>query len=383
MIYFIILPYLALLALYYDFGRAKGGRLLNYLLVFVILVCLAGFRYKVGGDTHRYMLVHDVMPPLNDLFEVDLGLEKLQPLWLLLSSIAKTVDKEFYVLQLMHALIVNSIIFLFIKSNTKYIFTAILLYCIAVYPFFNFEILRESLAVCMFLLSIKYYKENRWAGYYFYVSLAFLFHFSAFFLFFLPLVRHAKYKIFLISFVFIVSIFANSTIPFLLQSTSGLPSIFSSAFVYAEYNYSIFGLASLFVLYVAYPAVVFYVSRHMNIDSPVLRNLVVTAIWIGAVTPLYFILYRLLNYFTIIVIILVSEVINNISRLKAPSALKAFSVLILFVSLFSIYTFSYFGDTSALAKGTRWYSRWYPYYSIFDKVTDVDRERLIGAEFSK
>lgn len=36
----------------------------------------------------------------------------------------------------------------------------------------------------------------------------------------------------------------------------------------------------------------------------------------------------------------------------------------------------YFSDTSHLVTNSRWYSKWYPYYTIFDKKIDKTREDI-------
>ena len=156
MIYLIVLIILLFFAIIYDFGTADSGRDISYYLILVGLICLSGFRYKVGGDTFMYMEEFPNLPDLSGLSNYETGVNKRQPLWILFAAISKSISQEFYVLQIFHAIIVNTLIFRFIKENTKYIFTAVLFYFIGYYCYFNFEILRESLAISLFLFSIKY-----------------------------------------------------------------------------------------------------------------------------------------------------------------------------------------------------------------------------------
>lgn len=161
MIYLLILIYSLTLSFVYDFGNLRIGKKMNLLIVFMVLVSLSGFRYRIGGDSYFYIKMYEYLPTLPELSSIELGVSKLQPLWLLLNAISRTISPDFFVFQLLHALIVNSIIFYFFRKYTKYVFTAVLLYFIGFYGYFNFEILRESLAICVFLLSLEFFvKKN-------------------------------------------------------------------------------------------------------------------------------------------------------------------------------------------------------------------------------
>lgn len=376
MIYLGIFLYLGFLAFYYDYGHATNGRSFNYTVAFLLLVGLAGFRYKVGGDTHNYMYMHDFMPNLSGLFDNDLGMEKLQPLWLLLSATAKSISSEFFVLQLIHAIIVNGVIFLHIRNNTTARFSTIFCYYFTLYPYFNFEIMRESLAISCFLLSIKYYNNSQWTRYYSLVSMAFLFHLSAIFLFFLPLIKNFKIKPYFIILTFTMSALINPYIMTLLASGGITESIFRAAGEYTEYNYTIFGLVSLFVIYILYPSAIYKISTAVCVNSKY-NDLAMKAIIIGAITPLFYIFFRFLNYFSLIFVILFAESIKNLVRVKRIKSIRPIVVIFAFVVFFTFNTARFFSDTSDLVASSRWYQRWIPYHSIFDPISDSVREKMI------
>ena len=94
MTYLIILLYIALLSFLYEFANLKLFRNFNKLFLFIILVSLAAFRYRVGGDTYNYMLVYELLPEISEISE-SFFLVKLQPLWLLLNGISKSIS-SFY-----------------------------------------------------------------------------------------------------------------------------------------------------------------------------------------------------------------------------------------------------------------------------------------------
>ena len=376
MIYFGIFLYLGFLAFYYDYAHAKRARSFNYVMAFLLLVGLSGFRYKVGGDTYNYMHMHDFMPNLSDLFDNDLGIEKLQPLWLLLSATAKSIGNDFFILQLMHAFIVNGVIFLHIRNATTARFSIIFCYYFTLYPYFNFEILRESLAISFFLLSIKQYNNSQWIRYYLLATVAFLFHFSAIFLFGLPLIKNVKAKPYLIILLFTVSIIINPYFLTLLASSVLTENFFSAAGEYIEYKYTIFGLASLLLMYIIYPTALYKLSVATSTHSKY-HELAKKAIIIGAVTPLFFIFFRFLNYFSLIFVIIFAESIQNINRIKRIRLIRPIIVIIAFIAFMVFNTARFFSDTSELAESSRWYQRWVPYHSIFDPVSDPVREQMI------
>jgi hypothetical protein len=54
-----------------------------------------------------------------------------------------------------------------------------------------------------------------------------------------------------------------------------------------------------------------------------------------------------------------------------------FGFVVISLSVIFYYKASYYLQSyDHLIKGTRKYNLWYPYYSIFDPVEDVDREKL-------
>jgi hypothetical protein len=188
MIYIIIFLFLFLSAIHYD---VNGYKVNNYLVFiwWLIFVLLAGLRYRVGCDTFSYMLSYKTIPTIENLTYKQLVSNVYQPFWVILSSLCKSVSKDFTFFQLVHAVIANSIIFYFIRKNSIYFFTGILFYFIFYYLYFNMEILRETLAICVFLLSLKYFFSNKWLKYYIFCFIALMFHLSAILLFFLPLFK--------------------------------------------------------------------------------------------------------------------------------------------------------------------------------------------------
>lgn len=194
MIYFVALLFCILFISLYDFRSTKQGKWFCYVLLCIIIVCISGFRYKVGGDTIRYMEEFGRIHVLGDLRTKDLFEEGMMPLCYLFFSTCKTISSSFFFLQFVHAAIVNIVLFVFIKKNTPFVFCSVLIYLIWNYLEFNTEIIRESLAVCAFLCGTGYLKKKKWLPYYVFCFVALGFHISAIITFIIPFIYRIRFN---------------------------------------------------------------------------------------------------------------------------------------------------------------------------------------------
>jgi hypothetical protein len=377
MIYLVVLLMLATFAWLYDVSNLREGASICYWVSYVVLVCLAGFRYEVGGDTLNYIYTYDFLPSLGNLFTTEIGISKLQPLWVLFSATAKSIGDEFYVFQILHAIAVNSVIFHFIQKNSRFRHTGVLLYSFSIYPFFNFEILREALAICCFLVSIHYYKNNNWLRYYFLSSLAFLFHLSAVFLFLLPIFKKIRLGPRGLLLLFTVSALLNPIVMAAISSPLASQLIGVAIGGYEEYHYTFFGLVSIFLLYLLVPLAVTWTTQVKLKITSEYDSMARVGLVIAATIPLFFIFYRFFNYFSMLYLLLACELIHGITKTRKFRKIKLLFVPALLGFFFVFYAGKYFQDTSHLAQSTRWYNRWYPYYSIFDPMSFPPREEMI------
>ena len=64
-------------------------------------------RYRVGGDTLAYMSSYSYIPTLDKLELQDLLYTISDPLYVLLCSISKSIHPSFYVFQIIHSIILN------------------------------------------------------------------------------------------------------------------------------------------------------------------------------------------------------------------------------------------------------------------------------------
>ena len=192
MVYLIPLSLTVFGAYYFDIKKNKRGERILYNFLFIYLVFLIGFRFEVGGDTLMYMQDY--------IWRVDITewqfswTDYYEPLYTLLCALSKTVGDDFVYFQLLHIIILNSCLFYFISKSTEYRFSALFFCFIYYYLYFSTEILRESLAIFVFVLNYKNYEEGNWFKYYCGVCIAILFHISAVILIVFPFVKWLRFN---------------------------------------------------------------------------------------------------------------------------------------------------------------------------------------------
>ena len=113
MIYLLVFILLLIPVVKYDWMAKTGGENKWYFFNLVILILLAGLRYRVGGDTLMYMSMYNEWPAMDELKYFDFEEALYNPLWYIYTSVAKSINEEFWVLQMIQAVIVNCTFFHF------------------------------------------------------------------------------------------------------------------------------------------------------------------------------------------------------------------------------------------------------------------------------
>ena len=188
MIYVVVFILLLIPVVKYDLMAKSGGENKWYYLNLIVLILLAGLRYRVGGDTLMYMSVYNEWPSIDELKYFDFETALYNPLWYIYTSLPRSISDEFWVFQMIQAVIVNSVfVWFFKKYSPQYYFSAILLYYVGYYCYFNMEIMREILCICVLMLITPCLLNKRWIPYFIGCVVAVYIHFSAIIMFFLPL----------------------------------------------------------------------------------------------------------------------------------------------------------------------------------------------------
>lgn len=186
MIYLIILILLLAFVYLYDYKDFSRYKWLCYILMYLIMGLTAGLKYRIGTDTFMYESHYEWAPKIENLAGYDFSKERYGILFMGFQSIFRSFTSDFLWMQLAHNMFVIGVFFWFFKSNTKHMFTALLLFYAFLYTF-SMEVMREALAVSIFLLAWPLFLKGRWTWYYVLAFLAFGFHISSIIMFLLPI----------------------------------------------------------------------------------------------------------------------------------------------------------------------------------------------------
>jgi len=380
MIYFLILIYFLFVAFVFDRVDKKKSNII-YFSQFVTLVLLLTFRFRVGGDSLFYEDSYRYLYTFQKLKKVDIFNQLYQPLWYVINAFTKSISKEFILFQFVHGLIVNSVIFYVINRFCEKRFIGLLLYYVLFFIYFNTEILRESLAIAIFLISFPYLTKKKYIHYFVLCFIAFMFHAFALFTFFVPLfffLLRKPLNVSAIVILFIVVIF----LPGLLIDT--LTKIFSfNEFVekqlkfYTKLEINVNGIVK--GLFDIIPILILmFLQRRLREE----QKYFIPAVNIYFILVLFSIslagVARLSNYFAILFII---SYINTFVLISRNNSLRKYRLThaIPIVCFLLIGQYFYFArDASKYNYGNEayFYHRYYPYNTIFDPVIEIKRENI-------
>lgn len=390
--YISVFIYLIFLIYIYDINGDIRYKKTNNIFLFIIFVILAGLRYRLAPDSITYEAEFELeYPSIINLNLSDFTNSRYQPFWIILNSFCKLFD-NFVVLQIFASFICNITIFYFISKSTTKIFTGYLFYFLFDYLYFTMDIMRESIAVGLFLVGMVKYNNNKIYSCYLFLFFAFMIHFYAAFSFLIPIYLSSKisYKFkLLIPFVLVIIliVFDNPTmlIAQMFLANSVLSELglnyYAEQFIgdinYSGYIYMILKIVPVCLILIIYRNRKYVPCVLLNIRVLYGLSIIYVFIILIRMTSIPFI-ERFSNYFVIVIhILIIGALYDFISKYR--NTFVRFSILITIVSIGFIY---YFLPYVAISNefGVPLYKRYYPYYSVFSKKTDKDRETIIYQE---
>lgn len=335
----------------------------------ILLVLVAGLRYKVGGDSIVYHYSYESWPELQILNQQFINNSRYNVLFIYFWSLCKSISSNVWVYQIIHAAIVNSVMLLFFKKHCKHVFLCILFYVTYYYFFYNMEIVRASFSVCCFLLAFDSLYERKWLSYYFYVIIAIGFHLEALVLLLFPLFQIlSKVKISLLS-VFgciAISFAALELADFIPFFNRILLSMSMEGGVYLNTRLSNESAYILIILTIIPAAGILLVNsenKSFKFSWPLFLY-----IFISVQTLKYTVFFgRILDFLHPILIVTLVQSIERRKILKKTKLLTVCVTCFLFVCLFTYIKNSYYPD----------WKRYYPYSSVIFPEEFSEREWYI------
>lgn len=369
-----------------------------YVLMCVFFILIAGLRYRIGGDSLVYESAYKSSPTFAELFSFKFSNQRWEPGYFVVASITRSFSSDFTYFQLFHALIVNSIIFWFVCKNTENKFLAITLYFTISYFNLNTEILRESLAVCCFLIAWPFFKNGRWYFYYPLMFLACYFHVSATFTLIFPLLAlpgiRAGFKlgyrtIFICIILFAVGYILQRKFFGIVQMLASNQTMEERAMEYSKNSFggvglNVFGMLEHILKTILIPVLALWwmKSRIRHSGDPSAERwinkieiIVIAGVYFAVLTLWIFIANRINNYICMFNYVVIASCFFT----TLPLARKKFRIQgvywgFIFMFILILNGKGYFASTYGSSSNKR-YMIYYPYSSQLDPQEDPNREQ--------
>lgn len=377
MLYIIIVALITTLIIKFDFNdnlsvHALTQKFFWFNILLVVLVLLAAFG-AIGGDFPGYYQEYKAMPNLWSITASYINMNSYyRPGWLVFLSFCKTISPNYLFFHLVHALFVNIIIFRFIKKNTEFIFFSILFYFILNYFEFNFESIRETMAISFVLLGIDYLDKKKWYVFFFFALIAIGFHESAIISLLIPfLYRIQKIKLFRLTLLITVLVgivyFINNNIQInSFIKTLTIQNKIDNFFVLIDFgvnfkiNYWLSALPKILLPLIALYIVAKHFNKRYKYSGMIIFLIVLLILYAFTFSKIF---SRLSNYFMPFYWIILSQWMGiSYKKMKKKLVLPILFVITSLVFFVLIYQNSQFWQTNEENK--YWYSRYYPYKSI-------------------
>lgn len=367
-----VLPFLATFFgfIKYEVFQIKDvGKSVLFWLVYIYLTLLIGLRYMVGGDSYFYMIYFDNI----SLNYIDLSWEAdYQPLFYLLNYLAKLIYPSFTSFQIIHSLIINTVLFYFINKNTNNRFLALFFCLLMFYINFSVEILRESLAIMIFIINYKSYQNSKWLQYFIGVFIALMFHISALFLILLPFVKRLKLnKKYIL--LLITAFFVLNQLNYFFSVLENVEKIGKKVNDYSEASYGWKSTFLFFFTRTLLPISLFFWAKtkfNFNIKyEPLICSFGLLGVF-SIFNTIIFI--RFTNYLFPFYCISLAELLIPYFRLKVLTVQKSFVNMAFLAILLSYGYLSFYWPD-------KYYKKWVPYYSIFSD--EANSQKFIDRDY--
>lgn len=359
----------------YDYKQVASFRGVWVGVSWLSLVLIAGLRYQVGGDTLTYMSDFQyIIVPLQDL-TWDLIVENYyNVLWVVFNSACKSIWDDFTMVQLVHAVVVNSAVVYFFARHTKHIFTALFFYTVCFFLFYNTEIMRASLAMAVFLFGFSTLEKKQWLRYLLVMVIAYGFHSEALVMLLFPvchLLGRVHINIRTVSLLAGIAVAMMGLLVFLpyVATLLHLTERFAVFSHYIEYQsrLNIFGKMQYLALLVPWVLVLF---MNKKTEYPLLRGMLVLFLMLSLPMLEYQVLFtRVTDFLKPACVVCLANGIwyvygHKERALRIVGVLAIAGVLVVAVR-----------DQLAGESGYEFYRRYFPYHHYWDSKTLDDKER--------
>ncbi|MCH5238623.1 MAG: EpsG family protein [Muribaculaceae bacterium] len=397
MVYLIALAAIFLGIYLYDYKKYDRGNFVFWILLCVYFICIAGLRYRLGGDTAVYMHDFEAIHPISSISWKEITASRYAPGFNILVSTFKEIYPNYFLFQFVDALILNTVVFYFFYKNCSHKYLAILVYFVYVYFSLSLDLMREAIAVAIFLLAWPAFKNGKWIWWYVATCCAMLFHVSATIMIFLPLIClpginqlfvFGKRTIVICLIIFFIGVIIQKNFYNYIQLLSISEGINERAEVYGKsylgnYQLNINGFIANAISYILYPLffLILY-SKKRNKEEPFKFDkfiaFVILSLYVIMIALKVSILIRFNNYFFFFVIAYISNCAFTPFFIQNKRVrLDFITWIFVFVSMLTFYVYKTYYNPFHKEIEYNSYRRYYPYNSIIDGKRDEEREKTI------
>lgn len=318
------------------FSKINNKRL--YKVSFFIIGAFAVLRYGLGNDYFSYMRCYEsIRNGTNDPFKREIAftlLNKLSP--------------SFYLLVAVLAIFFVYVVYKLLKSNLDGIYKSLgfLIFVVNPYLFLmNLSAMRQSVASCLFIISLKYARERKFIKYLLLIALATLFHTSAIILLPIYLIANDKkvgrFQMIAFLVITIVLLSENSIVDMVITSVLDLLGNKQYEYYYSEGATNslratlLTGISFLYVL---------MNLKHLEGSQLLCGKLCLIGLLFGVLAYRVSMLTRLQMYFDIFSVVALPSIVEYHVSAKESSIAKiihlyGFPILILIIYLLRYYSF--------------------------------------------
>jgi hypothetical protein len=139
------------------------------------------------------------------------------------------------------------------------------------------------------------------------------------------------------------------------------------------------GIIYISVVKIIIPWILFYISEQIVGYKSRFRPFLYVYILIAMISIFLGPFYRFANYITPIYYLFLANMLHELFRYPPIRKFRYTIVFLIFLLPFSVHLLTIGSSRSSMVKGTRLYTIWYPYHTVFTRKTDIKREQLIQA----
>lgn len=380
MIYLAILFLLIILAIRYDVQGKTKYRDEWYMSILLLLILVAGLRWRFACDTVRYMhAFYYETPQIWDLTAEGFLKSGKPPLWILLNSIVKTLGGKFFVVQLIQAAIVDILFFKFFRKHSPYPFACVVLFFFWRYQYFNMQIMKAAVALSIIMYANDYMLEKKYKKWFLLIIIATGFHQSSVLMLITPFMlflRLNRLGFFLLGFTYFVGMLLQSMLGDFLEMLEFAEGLSNRLEGHVEngtmaqtqnninyYLFSIFPLLFYVVLSFMYVKLKCNEAKLLQFEPFIMMGFLMQMIQLN-IHIFYRFTYIYHVYYIIFLVQFYMEYSRRSLRLSRCLAYtRSFIILIPFVA--------------CLLNANQQFTtiNYNPYYTVIDRSTDRDRER--------